>query len=85
MTLLRLLATIFSQELDVMSTTNIIRESQVSSKKSLGVQKCCVSVAKHIVVMINRLTSTSLVAKDSLKELWKNVAMVDQCRSIAKS
>ena len=33
-------------------------ESQVSSKNNLGVQKCCVSVAKHFVGMMNRLTST---------------------------
>ena len=75
---------IFSQELALMSTRNMIKESQVFSKKSLDVQKCCVSVAKHIVVMINRLTSTSLAAKDSTKEHWKSVAMVDQCQSIAK-
>ena len=43
------------------------RESQVSSKKSLDVYKCCDSVAKQIVVMINRLTSTSLAANDSKK------------------
>ena len=60
------------------------KESQVSSKKSLEKQNCCVSVAKRIVVMINRLTSTSLAAKDSTKEHWKSVAMVDQCQSIAK-
>ena len=74
----------FSPELAVMSTRNKIRESRVSSKKNLDVQKCCVSVAKHIVVMINRLTSTSLAAKDSIKEHWKTVVM-DQCQSIEKS
>ena len=74
----------FSPEVAVMPTRNMIKESQVSSKKSLDVQRCCVSVAKHIVVMINRLTSTSLAAKDSTKEHWKSVAMVDQCQSIAK-
>ena len=68
-----------------MSTRNLIRESQVSSGKSLGVQKCCVSVAKHIVVMITRLTSTSLAAKVSIKEHWKSVVMVDQCQNIAKT
>ena len=82
--LLRMLPIIFSRELAVMSTRNMIKESQVFSKKSLDVQKCCVSVAKHIVVMINRLTSTSLPAKDSTKDRWKSVAMVDQCQSIAK-
>ena len=33
--------------------------------------------------MINRLTSTSLAAKDSTKEHWKTLAM-DQCQSIEK-
>ena len=75
----------FSPGLAVMSTRNMIKESQVFSKKNLDVQKCCVSVAKHIVVMINRLTSTSLAAKDSIKEHWKSVAMVVQWQSIAKS
>ena len=79
MTLLRMQPTVFAPELAVMSTKNMIRGSQVSSKKNLGVQKCCVSVAKHIVVMINRLTSTSLAAKDSIKEHWKSVAIVDEC------
>ena len=58
----------FSQELAVMSTRNMIRVSRVSSKKDLDVQKCCVSVAKLLVVMISVLTSTSLAAKDSIKE-----------------
>ena len=47
--------------------------------------KDVVSLAKHIAVMINRLTSKSLAATDSIKEHWKSVAMVDQCQSIAKS
>ena len=34
------------------------------------------SVAKHFVVMMNRLTSKSLAAKDSIREHWKSVAMV---------
>ena len=50
------------------------RESQVSSKKTLGVQKCCVSVAKHIVVMIKRLTSTSLAASK-----WLNKRTLEEC------
>ena len=75
----------FSPELAVMFTRNMIRESRVSSKKSLDVQKCCVFVAKQTVVLINRLTSTSLAVKDSIKEHWKSVALVDQCQSIAKS
>ena len=49
----------FSAELAVMPKRNMIRESRVSSKKSLDVQKCCGFVAKHFVVSINRLTSTS--------------------------
>ena len=73
----------FFPELAVLPTRNITRESRVSSKKSLDVQRCCVSVAKHIVVLINRLTSTSLATKDSIKEYWKTVAM-DQCRTIEK-
>ena len=84
-TLLRMLPPIFSPELAVMSTRNTIRESQASSKKSLDVQKCYSSVSKHIVVMINRLTSTSLAAKDSMKKHWKRVAIVDQRQSIVKS
>ena len=74
----------FSPELAVMPTKKMIRESRASSKKSLDVQKCCVSVAKRIVVMISILTSTSLAAKDSIKEHWKSVAMADQCQSIGK-
>ena len=83
-TLLQMLPTMLSPEVAVMPTKNMIKESQVSSKESLDVQKCCISVAKDIVVMIHRLTSTSLAAKDSTKEHWKSVAMVDQCQSIAK-
>ena len=74
---------IFSPELAVMPTRSMIRESHVSSKKSVDMQKCCVFLVNYIVVMINRLTSTSLAAKDSIKEHWKTVAM-DQCQSIAK-
>ena len=85
MSLLRMQPTIFSPEFNVMSTRNMIRESRVSSKKSLDVQKCCVSVAKHIVVMLSVVTNTSLAAKDSMKEHWKSVAMVVQWQSIAKS
>ena len=58
----------FSPELAVMFTRNMIRENQASSKKNLDVQKCCVSVAKPIVVMISILTSTSLAAKNSKNE-----------------
>ena len=73
---------IFSPELAVMPR-NMIRESRVSSNKSLDVQKCCVSVVKNIVAIKNRLTSTSLAATDSIKGHWKTVAM-DQCQIIAK-
>ena len=64
----------FSPEPVVMPTRNMIRENRVSSKKSLDVQKCCVSVAKHIIVLISILTSTGLAAKDSIKNigrLWR--------------
>ena len=74
----------FSPDIAAMSTRNMIRENQVSSKKSIDVQKCCVFVGKHIVIMINKLTSTSLAAIVTIKEHWKSVAMMDQCQSIAK-
>ena len=74
----------FSPERVVIPTRNMIRESRASSKKNLDAQKCCVSVAKHIVVMISILISTNLAAKDSTKEHWKTVAIVDQCQIIAK-
>ena len=83
-TLLRMQPTIFSPELVVIPTRNMIRESRDSSKENLDVQKSCVSVAKHIVVMTSKLTSTSLAAKDSIKGHWKTVASVDQSQSIAK-
>ena len=83
-TLLRMLRTIFLLELAVLSTGNMIRLSRVSSKKILDVQNFCVSVAKHIVVIISALTSTSSAAKDSIKEHWKIVVMVDQFQSTAK-
>ena len=70
-------------ELSLMPTTNMIGESRASSKESLDVQKCCVSVSKHIVVMISILTNTSLAANDSIKELFKTVDL-DQCQIIAK-
>ena len=62
----------FSPEIAVMPTRNMIREGRVSSKKSLDVQKCCVSVAKHIVVMIKRPTSTSLAVKESKKRTMED-------------
>ena len=41
--LLRMLPGIFSPEVAIRPTRNMIKESRVSSKKSLDVQKCCVS------------------------------------------
>ena len=46
-------------------------------------QKCCVCVAKPNVATIERVTSTTSVAKNSTKELRKTVEM-DRCQSIAK-
>ena len=83
-TLLRTQPAIFPPELAVMPKRNMIRESRVSSKNNLDVQKCYVSVAKHIVLMINRLTTTFSAANDSTKEHWETVAMVDQWQSLAK-
>ena len=73
-----------SPELIIIPARNMMRESRASSKKNLDVQKCCVSVAKHNVVMISKLTNTSLAAKDSIKEHWKIVVNVDQGQNIAK-
>ena len=64
----------FFPEFVVIPTRNMIRESRVSSKKKSDVQKCCVPVAKHIVVMVGKLTSTSLAATGSTKNiggLWR--------------
>ena len=68
-TLLRKQPTIFSPELAVMPTRNMIRESRDYLKKSLDVQKCCTCVAKPIVATIKRVTSTNSLAGDSIKEL----------------
>ena len=54
----------FSPELVVIPTRKMIIKSRASSENNLDVQKCCVSVAKQIVVMISKLRSTSLAAKD---------------------
>ena len=54
----------FSPELVVIPTRKMIIKSRASSEKNLDVQKCCVSVPKQIVVMISKLRSTSLAAKD---------------------
>ena len=61
--------TIFSPELAVMPTRNMIRESRDYLTKSLDVQKCCACVAKFIVATIERVTGTNLVARDSIIEL----------------
>ena len=74
---------LFSPELAVLPTRNMIRESRNYLKKSLDVQNCCACVTKPIVVAIERVTSTNSVTRDSLKELWKTVEM-DPCQSIAK-
>ena len=81
--LLRMQPTIFSPELDVMPTRNMIRESRDFLKKSLDVQKCCACVATPPVATIERVTCTNIAAGDSIKELWKTVEM-DPCQSIAK-
>ena len=80
---LRMQQTILSQELAVMPTRNMIKESRDYLKKSLDVQKCCACVAKPIAATIERVTSTNSVARDSKKELWKTVE-IDPCQSIAK-
>ena len=51
--------TIFPPELAVMSTRNMIGESQDYLKKGLDVQKCYACVAKHIVATIERVTTTN--------------------------
>ena len=60
---------ISSPELAVMPTRNMIRESRDYSKKSLDVQECCACVAKPIVATIERVTSITSVARESIKEL----------------
>ena len=65
----------------VLLTRSMIRKSRDCLKKNSGVPKCCVCVAKPIVATIERVTSTTSVARDSIKELWKTVEM-DPCQSI---
>ena len=72
-----------SQERVVLLTRGMIGESRECLKKNSGVLKCSVCVAKPIVATIGRVTSTSSVARDSIKELWKTVE-IDPCQSIAK-
>ena len=57
---------IFSSELAVISTRNMIRESRDSSRKKTCVRNCCACVAKPIVATIERVTSTNSVARDSI-------------------
>ena len=68
----------FSPELAAMSTRNMIRESQVSSKKSLGVQKCCVS-SETYCCYDKHTHKHKFSSKGLNKEHWKSVATVDQC------
>ena len=75
--------TVFFPELVIMPTRNMIMENWDYFKKNSGVRKCCACAAKHIVVMINRVTTTNSVARESTKELWKTVEM-DPSQSIAK-
>ena len=72
-----------SQELVVVLTRSMIRESGDCLKKNSGVPKCCACVAKPIVATMKRVTSTNSVARDSIKELWKTVEM-DPCQGIEK-
>ena len=62
-------ATISYPELTVMPTRNMVRESRDYLKKSLDLQNCCACAAKPIVATIQRVTSSKLVARDSIKEL----------------
>ena len=64
-----------SQELVVVLTRSMIRESRDCLKKNSGVPKYCACVAKPINATVARVTSTNLVARDSIKELWKTVEM----------
>ena len=72
-----------SQEHVVLLTRSMIRESRDCLKKNSGVLKCCACVAKLIVATIERVTNTNSVARESIEEIWKTVAM-DPCQSIAK-
>ena len=72
-----------SQEHAVMLTRSMIRESRDCLKKNSGVPKCFACVATPIVATIERVTSTSSLARDSMKELWKTVEM-GPCQNIGK-
>ena len=70
---LRLQQVTSSKEHVVLLTRSMIRESWEYLKKNSGVRKCCACVAKTIVATIERVKSTNLVARDSIKELWKTL------------
>ena len=65
-----------------MPSRKTIRESRDYLKKNSGVRKGCACVAKPIVATIERVTSETSVASDSIKELWKTVEK-DPCQGIA--
>ena len=67
----------------VLLTRSMIKESRDCLKKISVVPKCCACVAEPIVATIDRITSTTSVARDSRKELWKTVE-IDPCQSIGK-
>ena len=68
-TLLWMQPTVFSPELAVMPTRNMIRESRDYIKKRLDVEKGCACVPKPVFATIERVKSTNSVARDSKKEL----------------
>ena len=72
-----------SQEQIVLLIRSMIRGSRDCSKKNSAVPKCCVCVPKPFVAKIERLTSITSVARDSIKELWKTVKM-DPCHSMVE-
>ena len=72
-----------SQEHVALLTRSMKRENRDCLKKSSEDPKCCACVAKPIDALIERVTSTNSVARDSIKELWKTVWM-DPCQSIEK-
>ena len=76
-------STIFSQKRVVLLTRSMLRESRDYLKKKLGVPKSCACVAKPIVAAIERVTSIKSVARDSIRDLWKTVA-IDPFQSVAK-
>ena len=76
--------TIWFRECVATHTRNTIGVNQVSLRKMLEVQKCCVYGVKHSEAMIERVTSIRLAAKVNTNEVQKTVAM-DQCQNIAKN